>query len=113
MAQTDFFLLNVLKTCIETASALVIVVHCIGGLYVLAMTRTVRQAQLIVANGALLGFSIKLVATFLALVELQSWDRIAMFVCVFALRTLLKRVLQWEKRHLEDPAPAAGSVAGS
>jgi hypothetical protein len=110
VAQTEFVLLNVLKICVETTSGLVIVGHCVGGLYVLAMTRSIRQAQLIVANGALLGFSIKLIATFLALIELQTWDRIAMFVCVFALRTVLKRVLQWEKRHLEG-SESGGSEA--
>lgn len=102
MVRLEFLPLNFLRMLIEGISALVIVGHCVGGLYFLAVKRNVRQAQLIVANGALLGFSIKLIATVLAVIELQTWEHISMFVCVFALRIILKKVLQREKRVLES-----------
>lgn len=101
MAQPEFLPLHILVILIEGVSVLVIAGHCVGGLYVLAVTRNIRQAQWVVADGALLGFSIKLIATLLTVIQLQTWGHIAMFVCVFTLRAVLKKVLLWDRKELE------------
>lgn len=101
MVQAELVALSIVRVLIEALSALVIVGHCVVGMYLLAVTRNIRKTQLLVANGALLGFNIKLIAALLAVMQLQTWDHIGMFGCVLALRTLLKKVLQWEKRELQ------------
>jgi len=101
--QSELAILTILRTFIEAASAFVIVGHCIGGAYALAVTRDIRKTQLIIANGALLGFTIKLAAALLAVMQLQTWDQIALFGCVVVLRTVLKKAIKLEMRSAERP----------
>lgn len=104
MLQAEFTILSILRTCIEAVSAFVIVAYCVGGCYVLATTRDIRKTQLIVAHGALLGMTIKLIAALLAVIQLRTWDHIALFACVIALRTILKKAIKLEMRRTERPA---------
>lgn len=67
-------------------------------------------ARLIVADGVILGLSLKLAGTLLKALALHSWDRIGMFAVVLALRIVLKRLFTWEKARLENPACAAVAI---
>ena len=46
---------------------------------------------MLVANGALLGMNIKLVGAFLKTMELQTWNQLALFVTILALRNRTSR----------------------
>jgi len=56
------------------------------------------EAHGLVARGALLGMSIKLVGTCLKTIELQTWNQIGLFLVILALRTILKRVFEAEDK---------------
>lgn len=56
------------------------------------------EAHGIVARGAILGMSIKLVATTLKTVELQTWNQIGLFAAILVLRAILKKVFELEKK---------------
>ncbi|MFC4455781.1 DUF1622 domain-containing protein [Deinococcus sonorensis] len=94
---------------IEAVGSLYVVGYAVAALLTLlrgqAGTR-ITAARLLVAEGALAGLNFKVAATLLRTIELHSWPEIGMFVAVFALRTLLKRVFSWEQRRLR--ADAAG-----
>lgn len=97
---------------IEFAGALLIVGHCAAGLVELARSRNLAAARLLVIQGSLWGLSLKTAASLLKTIEIQSWEQIAAFTAIFALRTLVKRVMTWEEARLRDAAgaPENGSV---
>ena len=89
---------------IEFAGALLIVGHCIAGLVELARSRDLAAARLLVIQGSLWGLSLKTAASLLKTIEIHGWEQIAAFTAIFALRTLVKRVMVWEEAHLRGPA---------
>ena len=93
---------------IEFAGALLIVGYCIAGLVELARSRDPAAARLLVIEGSLWGLSLKTAASLLKTIEIHSWEQIAAFTAILALRTLVKRVMTWEETHLRGPAETRG-----
>ena len=89
---------------IEFAGALLIVGYCIAGLIEMARSRDPTIARLLVIEGSLWGLSLKTAASLLKMIEIQSWEQIGAFTAILAVRTLLKRVMTWEKAQLRGPA---------
>ena len=93
---------------IEFAGALLIAGHCTAGLVELARSRDLAAARLLVIQGSLWGLSLKTAASLLKTIEIQSWEQIAAFTAILALRTLVKRAMTWEEAHLRDAAARPG-----
>lgn len=106
MHQPETEILRTFFFVTDTASALVIAGYCAAALITAVRTGRATEAQSLVARGALLGMSIKLVGTCLRTVELQTWTQIGFFAAILVLRTVLKKIFQWENRIAarEDPA---------
>ncbi|HEY4036334.1 MAG TPA: DUF1622 domain-containing protein [Ktedonobacteraceae bacterium] len=51
-------------------------------------------------TGVVTGLSFKLAGTLLKTIQLHTWQQILMFVAIFTLRTVLKRVFTWERERL-------------
>jgi hypothetical protein len=82
---------------IDILSSLVTFGYCCAGFVVFLTQRNRNSARMLVANGALLGMNIKLVGAFLKTMELQTWNQLALFVTILALRTVLKKVFKNQK----------------
>jgi hypothetical protein len=82
---------------IDILSSLVTFGYCCAGFVVFLTQRNRNRARMLVANGALLGMNIKLVGAFLKTMELQTWNQLALFVTILALRTVLKKVFKNQK----------------
>ncbi len=93
---------------IEFAGALLIVGYCIAGLVELARSRDPAAVRLLVIEGSLWGLSLKTAASLLKTIEIHSWEQIAAFTAILALRTLVKRVMTWEEAHLRGPTETQG-----
>jgi uncharacterized membrane protein len=94
---------------IELAGALIIAAYAVRAGYSLLRGASIEYARLVVANGALAGLNFKVAATLLKTLDLQSWQQISMFAAIFALRFILKRAFQADKRmqaagHMPSPA---------
>ncbi len=89
-------------TIIEFLGALLIVFSLFRASLVLLVQRNVVLARLLVADGAISGLSFKLAGTLLRTIELQTEQQILMFVAIFVLRTVLKRVFTWERTRLQQ-----------
>jgi len=61
-----------------------------------------QLARLQGATGAVTGLSFKLAGTLLKTIQLHTWQQIFMFIAIFTLRTLLKRVFIWEQERLQQ-----------
>ena len=88
---------------IEFGGALLIAGYCIVALLTLIRSRSaesVRRARLYVAEGAIWGLSFKVAGTLLKTISIHTWEQIALFAVILALRTLLKQVFTWEERTL-------------
>ena len=85
---------------IEFTGTLVIVGHCAAGLVEALRSRNPAAVRLLVIEGSLWGLSLKTAASLLKTIEVHSWEQIAAFTAILALRTLVKRVMTWEKAHL-------------
>ena len=96
---------------IEFAGALLIVGHCVAALVELARSRDPATARLLVIQGSLWGLSLKTAASLLKTIEIHSWEQIAAFTAILALRTLVKRVMAWEEERLRGPAGTPGTSA--
>ncbi len=94
--------LDALIAPVEFAGALLIVGYCIAGLVELARPRNLAAARLLVIEDSLWGLSLKTAASLLKTIEIHSWEQIAAFTAIFALRTLVKRVMTWEATLLES-----------
>ncbi len=68
--------------------------------FMFASSHDLTDARLILADGVLSGLGSKTVAALLKTIELQSWRQIEILALVFSLRTILKAVFEWERRHL-------------
>lgn len=89
---TEAQILNDGILAIEIFSSAIIFGYCCAGLIVLATKRDRLMTQTIVAKGVLLGMSLKLVGALLKTIELRTWDQIGIFVVIFALRMIIKKV---------------------
>ncbi len=87
-------------TVIELMAALVIAWHVLRALAVIVTARSSDRARLIIADGVLAALSFSVAGTLLKTIALQSWPDIRLFAFVLLLRTLLKRVFQWEQRSI-------------
>ena len=87
-------------TLIELVAAFVVVFHAGWAIGVLVRWHDSDRTRLIIADGVLAALSFSVAGTLLKTIGLESWDQIRMFAFVLALRTLLKRVFQWEQRTL-------------
>ena len=85
---------------IEFIGALIIVAYILAALVTLVRTGSIVQARLIAADGAITGLSFKLAGTLLKTLLIHTWSQILIFVIIFALRTILKRLFIWEKARL-------------
>ena len=85
---------------IEFIGALIIVGYILAALVTLVRTGSIVQARLIAADGAITGLSFKLAGTLLKTLLIHTWSQILIFVIIFALRTILKRLFIWEKARL-------------
>ncbi|MCX5873050.1 MAG: hypothetical protein NTY51_07420 [Deltaproteobacteria bacterium] len=77
---------------IEILSSAVIFGYCVAGFAVFLQGRDRLRTQILVANGTLLGMNLKLVGALLKTIELQTWNQLALFVVIFALKTVIKKV---------------------
>jgi uncharacterized membrane protein len=68
---------------------------------------TPETARLLLAEGVILALSLRTAATLLKTLDLPTWDRIAAFTAILALRTLLKRGFVVEQRRLSVSRPAS------
>lgn len=90
--------LSLAITLIELAGALIIFGYAVVAFFKVFRGASVDLARYIVANGAIAGLNFKVAASLLKTVQLQTWHQIAMFVFVFALRIILKRIFQMDMR---------------
>lgn len=86
---------------IEFVGALLIIVYVVAALYVLIRDKSITRARLVLADGVITGLSFKMAGTLLKTISLQSWQQILMFVAIFALRFILKRLFTWERTRLQ------------
>ncbi len=87
-------------TLIELAAAAVVFFHAAWAIGVLVRWHDSDRARMIIADGVLAALSFSVAGTLLKTIGLESWEQIRMFAFVLGLRTLLKRVFQWEQRTL-------------
>jgi hypothetical protein len=92
---------TLLASIIEFIGSLLIVGYMLIALVMLARTRNVAAARLLVADGAIAGLSFKLAGTLVKTIVLHTWQQILMFVVIFALRIILKRLFTWESTRLQ------------
>ena len=59
--------------------------------------RSSDKARLIIAEGVLAALGFSVAGTLLKTIALQDWTQIRAFTVVLVLRTLIKRVFEWEK----------------
>jgi uncharacterized membrane protein len=86
---------------IEFIGALLIVGYILAALISLLRSQNIAQARLLAADGAIMGLSFKLAGTLLKTIELHTWPQILMFLAIFVLRTVLKRIFTWERGRLQ------------
>lgn len=82
---------------IEAAAGLIIAAYCTAAFCSLIRRFDRRKAQSLVAEGALNALGFIVCGTLLKTLLLKSWSQIGLFACVFALRTLLKRIFLAEQ----------------
>ncbi|MCP2013467.1 putative membrane protein [Deinococcus sp. HSC-46F16] len=98
-------MLSALRLLAELVSNLVLFVAVLGALRALWRGPDLTGARLLVVDGMLLALNLKVVATLLRTLEVQTWPQIGLFAALFLLRTGLKRVAAWERAELRaDPA---------
>ncbi|GMA16448.1 DUF1622 domain-containing protein [Deinococcus metallilatus] len=93
-------MLGVLRLFVELVTNVVIFGYVVAALLTLVRGGGLLHARLQVAEGLLLALNLKVVATLLRTIELTTWTQIGLFAAVFVLRTVLKRVVTWERREL-------------
>lgn len=98
-------------TLIELAAAMVVAFHAVWALGLIARGRGSAAARLVIAQGVLAALGFSLAGTLLKTIGLQNWVQIRSFAFVFVLRTVLKRVFQWEQRGLQRMSYAEGGQA--
>ncbi len=94
-------------TSVDMLAAIVIVYHVYLALLDMGRGRGSDPPRLRIARGVLLALGFSVAGSLLKIIALQTWPQIRLFAFVFLLRTLLKRVFQWEARRImarEHPA---------
>ena len=95
---------------IEFGGSLIVALGCVRGLVTLARCwgsrRGMIRARLLVADSVIAALGLKMAATLLKTIELQTWNAILVFATTLALRTLVKRVLVWEEGRLRADGAA-------
>lgn len=86
---------------INLIGAVLIVGYVLAAVVALVRGRSVADARLIVAEGAVFGLSFKLAGTLLKTLELHTWEQTLLLGTVLVLRTVLKRLFTWEKQRLQ------------
>jgi hypothetical protein len=99
MLFANFYTLG--ASIIEFVGALLISGYVLAALVMLARTQNIVLARLVVADGIIAGLNFKLAGTLLKMIELHTWRQILMFVAIFALRLVLKRLFIWERGRLQ------------
>ena len=95
---------------IQFGAALLIAGYAAATVVVLARSRNIDRARLLLADGVINGMSLLVAAALLRMILLESWQDIGLFAATFCLRTLLKRVFVWEEARLRQlPARRAGA----
>jgi len=102
MSATDLLDLTLWAALIEFVGALLIIGYLLAALLTLLRTRDVQLARLQGATGVVTGLSFKLAATLLKTIQLRTWQQIFLFLAIFTLRTVLKRVFTWEQERLQQ-----------
>ena len=95
------FDLGVWAGAIEFIGGLIIAGYVAAALVDLARMRGARRAQLRVADGVIWGLSFKLAGTLLKTILLHTWEQVLIFLVIFILRIVLKRVFAWEAQRLQ------------
>jgi uncharacterized membrane protein len=95
MSQLETLSFKAIASGIEFVGALVIAFAVIQAFRHL---RDPQQARLLVADGAIMGLSFKVAATLLKTIGLRSWNQIAMFAAILALRTVIKAEFGWQTK---------------
>jgi uncharacterized membrane protein len=96
MGTTEGGLIALCGGLIELLAAFVVAYHAARALLSLAKDRQGDQARLLIARGVLDALSFSVAGTLLKTIGLQNWTQIRMFAFVLILRTVLKRIFQWE-----------------
>lgn len=79
---------------IEIVSSVIIFGYCAAGFAFFISGKDGFTIKTLVANGTLLGMNLKLVGALLKTIELQTWNQLGLFVVIFALRTIIKKVFR-------------------
>lgn len=86
---------------VEFGGALVIALYVVlAVLGLLRGTLSIDRARLLVANGVLAALDLKLAATLLKTIELQSWGDIGIAFAILGIRTVVKRALTSEEEKI-------------
>jgi uncharacterized membrane protein len=104
----NLFDLTAWVVIIEFIGALLIVAYVVAAIISLLRHGNIAQARLLVAEGVITGLSFKLAGTLLKTIELRTWQQILMFVAIFVLRTVLKRLFSWERSRVQSRLRASG-----
>lgn len=102
--------INLWILVIESIGSVIIIGYVIAALITLLRTRDIVHVRLLVASGALWGLSFKVAATLLKTIIIHTWEQIAFFAIILALRTLIKWVFTWEQARLNTTATRQSSV---
>ncbi len=100
VAQRDWLGFSSWIAPIEMLGAIVLMGYVLAALLALIPRGDIVTSRIAIADGAIASLSVKLAATLLKTILLQSWTQIGMFVVILALRTLLKRIFEWERQKL-------------
>ncbi len=101
MFTSDLLDLAFWAALIEFVGALFIISYLLLALWTLLHTKDVQSTRLQAATGVVTGLSFKLAATLPKTIQLHTWQQIFMFMTIFALRTVLKRIFIWEKMRFQ------------
>jgi uncharacterized membrane protein len=96
---------------IELAGAVVITLYAARALLQVARGASVRRARLTVAEGVVMGLSLKVAAALLKTIELRTWEQLGMFAVVLTIRLVVKALLNWEIQQLERGSRRAATAA--
>ena len=88
---------------IEFGGALIVAVAVARTLILLGAGAGIDQARLALIAGSLGALDFKTAASLLKVLELATWHSVGAFAAILTLRTLIKRLFQWEQARLVTP----------
>jgi len=104
---TELPLVPALAGMIEFGGAVIVAVAVGRALTALAGGAGIERARLLVIAGSLSALGYKSAATLLKAIELGTWHGIGAFAAIFALRTMIKQALTWERSRIVEPVGKA------